>query len=140
MTMRGRDLPFYQEVFRVCTVLMETIQEISQPVVEVHGVAHRCRLPAGGPLRPGRRRRRLPLRTTSTSFWSQATGAAAGHLLCGRLSSAPRRRITTIAPGGHLSNVLLDTYSWPARTRTATAGRDSHALLDGYPREGYLQR
>jgi enoyl-CoA hydratase/carnithine racemase len=38
--MQGRDLAFYTEVFRVCTVLMETIQDIPQPVIaKVHGIA-----------------------------------------------------------------------------------------------------
>ena len=38
--MTGRDLAFYTEVFRVCTVLMETLQEIPQPVIaKVHGFA-----------------------------------------------------------------------------------------------------
>src|SRR5919106_3352743 len=38
--MVGRDLPFYQRLFDVCTVLMETIQRVPQPVIaRVHGVA-----------------------------------------------------------------------------------------------------
>lgn len=38
--MRGRDITFYTEVIRVCTVMMETIQEIPQPVIaKVHGFA-----------------------------------------------------------------------------------------------------
>src|SRR5712691_7188300 len=38
--MVGRDLPFYQELFDVCTVLMETIHRLPQPVIaRVHGVA-----------------------------------------------------------------------------------------------------
>jgi enoyl-CoA hydratase/carnithine racemase len=38
--MVGRDLPFYQRLFDVCTVLMETIQRVPQPVIaKVHGVA-----------------------------------------------------------------------------------------------------
>jgi enoyl-CoA hydratase/carnithine racemase len=38
--MIGRELPFYQRLFDVCTVLMETIQRVPQPVIaRVHGVA-----------------------------------------------------------------------------------------------------
>ena len=38
--MVGRDLPFYQRLFDVCSVLMETIHRVPQPVIaKVHGVA-----------------------------------------------------------------------------------------------------
>jgi enoyl-CoA hydratase/carnithine racemase len=38
--MVGRDLPFYQRLFDVCTELMETIHRVPQPVIaHVHGVA-----------------------------------------------------------------------------------------------------
>jgi len=38
--MVGRDIAFYQEVFDVCTVLMETIHRVPQPVIaKVDGVA-----------------------------------------------------------------------------------------------------
>ncbi len=38
--MTGRDVSFYRELFAVCTALMDTIQEIPQPVIaRVHGVA-----------------------------------------------------------------------------------------------------
>jgi enoyl-CoA hydratase/carnithine racemase len=38
--MVGRDLAFYQQLFDTCTVLMETIHRIPQPVIaKVHGVA-----------------------------------------------------------------------------------------------------
>jgi enoyl-CoA hydratase/carnithine racemase len=38
--MTGRDLAFYQHLFDVCTVLMETIHRVPQPVIaKVHGVA-----------------------------------------------------------------------------------------------------
>jgi enoyl-CoA hydratase/carnithine racemase len=38
--MVGRDLPFYQRLFDVCTELMETIHQLPQPVIaKVHGVA-----------------------------------------------------------------------------------------------------
>jgi enoyl-CoA hydratase/carnithine racemase len=38
--MTGRTLAFYQELFTVCTELMETIQAIPQPVIaKVHGIA-----------------------------------------------------------------------------------------------------
>ncbi len=38
--MTGRTLAFYQELFTVCTELMETIQSIPQPVIaKVHGIA-----------------------------------------------------------------------------------------------------
>jgi enoyl-CoA hydratase/carnithine racemase len=38
--MVGRDLAFYQRLFHVCTVLMETIHRVPQPVIaRVHGVA-----------------------------------------------------------------------------------------------------
>jgi enoyl-CoA hydratase/carnithine racemase len=38
--MTGRTLAFYQELFTVCTELMETIQTIPQPVIaKVHGIA-----------------------------------------------------------------------------------------------------
>jgi enoyl-CoA hydratase/carnithine racemase len=38
--MTGRTLAFYQELFTVCTDLMETIQTIPQPVIaKVHGIA-----------------------------------------------------------------------------------------------------
>ena len=38
--MVGRDLAFYQRLFDVCTVLMETIHRVRQPVIaKVHGVA-----------------------------------------------------------------------------------------------------
>jgi enoyl-CoA hydratase/carnithine racemase len=38
--MVGRDQAFYQELFDVCTVMMETIHRLRQPVVaKVHGVA-----------------------------------------------------------------------------------------------------
>ncbi|HEY8476572.1 MAG TPA: enoyl-CoA hydratase [Chloroflexota bacterium] len=36
----GRDAAFYRHVFEVCTVLMETVQQVPQPVIaQVHGVA-----------------------------------------------------------------------------------------------------
>jgi enoyl-CoA hydratase/carnithine racemase len=36
----GRELPFYQRVFDVCTELMERIQRLPQPVIaKVHGIA-----------------------------------------------------------------------------------------------------
>ena len=38
--MTGRDGGFYRELFEACTALMETIQNIPQPVIaEVHGIA-----------------------------------------------------------------------------------------------------
>jgi len=38
--MVGRELAFYQQLFDVCTVLMETIHRVPQPVIaKVHGVA-----------------------------------------------------------------------------------------------------
>ena len=38
--MKGRTMAFYQELFTVCTELMETIQSIPQPVIaKVHGIA-----------------------------------------------------------------------------------------------------
>jgi enoyl-CoA hydratase/carnithine racemase len=38
--MVGRELPFYERLFDVCTVMMETIHRLSQPVIaKVHGVA-----------------------------------------------------------------------------------------------------
>jgi len=38
--MVGRDAAFYAELFDVCTVMMETIQRVPQPVIaQVHGVA-----------------------------------------------------------------------------------------------------
>jgi enoyl-CoA hydratase/carnithine racemase len=38
--MIGRDLAFYERLFNVCTVLMETIHKLPQPVIaRVHGVA-----------------------------------------------------------------------------------------------------
>ena len=38
--MVGRELPFYQRLFDVCTELMETIHRVPQPVIaKVHGVA-----------------------------------------------------------------------------------------------------
>jgi enoyl-CoA hydratase/carnithine racemase len=38
--MMGRELSFYQRLFDVCTVLMETIHKVPQPVIaRVHGVA-----------------------------------------------------------------------------------------------------
>jgi enoyl-CoA hydratase/carnithine racemase len=38
--MIGQDLAFYQDLFDICTVLMQTIQAIPQPVIaQVHGVA-----------------------------------------------------------------------------------------------------
>ena len=38
--MIGRELPFYQRLFDVCTRMMETIQRLPQPVIaKVHGVA-----------------------------------------------------------------------------------------------------
>ena len=38
--MVGRDLPFYQRLFDVCSELMETIHRVPQPVIaKVHGVA-----------------------------------------------------------------------------------------------------
>ena len=38
--MVGRDVAFYQELFDACTVLMETIHRLPQPVIaKVHGVA-----------------------------------------------------------------------------------------------------
>jgi len=38
--MVGRDLDFYRELFDVCTVMMETIHRIPQPVIaKVHGIA-----------------------------------------------------------------------------------------------------
>jgi enoyl-CoA hydratase/carnithine racemase len=38
--MTGRDEAFYRELFGVCTVLMETIHELPQPVIaKVHGIA-----------------------------------------------------------------------------------------------------
>jgi enoyl-CoA hydratase/carnithine racemase len=38
--MVGRELPFYQRLFDVCTELMETIHRVPQPVIaKVHGIA-----------------------------------------------------------------------------------------------------
>jgi len=38
--MVGRDLAFYQRLFDSCTVLMETIHRVPQPVIaKVHGIA-----------------------------------------------------------------------------------------------------
>jgi enoyl-CoA hydratase/carnithine racemase len=38
--MVGRELPFYQRLFDVCTMMMETIHRLPQPVIaKVHGVA-----------------------------------------------------------------------------------------------------
>ncbi len=48
--MVGRSMSFYRELFDACTVLMETLQEMPQPVIaKVHGVATAagCQLVAG---------------------------------------------------------------------------------------------
>src|SRR5436305_14402217 len=38
--MRGRERPFYDELFTVCTELMQTIHAVPQPVIaRVHGIA-----------------------------------------------------------------------------------------------------
>src|SRR4051812_10778032 len=38
--MVGRELPFYERLFDVCTVMMETIHRVPQPVIaKVHGIA-----------------------------------------------------------------------------------------------------
>ncbi len=38
--MRGQDISFYRQLFQVCVTLMNTIQEIPQPVIaQVHGMA-----------------------------------------------------------------------------------------------------
>jgi enoyl-CoA hydratase/carnithine racemase len=38
--MIGRELSFYQELFDICTVMMETIHRVPQPVIaKVHGIA-----------------------------------------------------------------------------------------------------
>jgi enoyl-CoA hydratase/carnithine racemase len=38
--MIGRDEAFYRELFKVCTVMMETVHELPQPVIaKVHGIA-----------------------------------------------------------------------------------------------------
>src|SRR5205823_13309991 len=60
--MTGRPLAFYQELFTVCTELMETIQSIPQPVIaKVHGFATAAGCQLVG-LRPRRRRRRHVVR------------------------------------------------------------------------------
>jgi enoyl-CoA hydratase/carnithine racemase len=55
--MSGRDVPFFQRLFDVCTELMETIHRLPQPVIaKVHGIATAagCQLVAAcdSPLRP----------------------------------------------------------------------------------------
>ena len=41
--MVGRDAQFYEQLFDVCTVMMETIHRVPQPVIaKVHGIATAC--------------------------------------------------------------------------------------------------
>jgi enoyl-CoA hydratase/carnithine racemase len=38
--MQGKDLGFYRKLFEACTTLMETLQDLAQPVIaQVHGIA-----------------------------------------------------------------------------------------------------
>ena len=61
--MIGRDVPFFQRLFDVCTELMETIHRLPQPVIaKVHGIGDGRRLPARRRLRSRRRRRQRALR------------------------------------------------------------------------------
>ena len=56
--MVGRDAAFYEQLFDVCTVMMETIHRVPQPVIaKVHGIATAagCQLVASCDLARGRR-------------------------------------------------------------------------------------
>jgi enoyl-CoA hydratase/carnithine racemase len=123
--MAGRDLAFYTEVFRVCTVLMETIQEIPQPVIaKVHGFATAagCQLVAA-----------CDLAVATDDAWFATPGVKIG-LFC----STPMVEVSRAVGRKRAMEMLLTSWktqrpSWPRRSpppapsRWAWASRPSTA-------------
>src|SRR6185312_15661168 len=90
--MVGRELAFYQQLFDVCTEVMETIHRLPQPVIaRVHGIATAagCQLVAACDLRSQRRapasaRRASRSASSARRRWCRSRGrsAASGRSRC----------------------------------------------------------
>ncbi len=124
--MVGRDLAFYQRLFDACTVMMEAIHKVPQPVIaKVHGSGVRGRLPARRRLRPRRRRRgdavRHPRREDRPLlFDADGSGVAGGRAQARARAPAHRASRSTppLRPTGGSSTASSRTTS---STRRSTA-------------------
>ena len=89
--MVGRDAAFYEQLFDVCTVMMETIHRVPQPVIaKVHGDRDRGGLPARRRLRPRRRGRGHAVRHARSEDRALLLDADGAGLAGGRPQARPR--------------------------------------------------
>jgi enoyl-CoA hydratase/carnithine racemase len=143
--MVGRDLSFYQQLFDVCTELMETIHRVPQPVIaKVHGVATAagCQLVAACDLAVAADDARFATPGVKIGLFcstpmvplSRAIGRkrALEMLLTGELVDAWRALewglINRVVPGDELDGVVNDLAEAIARSSPLTVGIGKEAF------------
>jgi len=143
--MVGRDLPFYQRLFDVCTELMETIHRVPQPVIaKVHGVATAagCQLVAACDLAVAADDARFATPGVKIGLFcstpmvplSRAIGRkrALEMLLTGDLIDATTALewglVNTVAPPEQLEDTVTDLVEAIARSSPLTVGIGKEAF------------
>jgi enoyl-CoA hydratase/carnithine racemase len=137
--MAGRELPFYQRLFDVCTVLMETIHAVPQPVIaKVHGVATAagCQLVAACDLAVAAADARFATPGVKIGLFcstpmvplSRAIGRkrALELLLTGEMIDAETARdwglVNRVVPPGELDDAVAELVEKIARSSPLTVG------------------
>ena len=131
--MVGRDAEFYDRLFDVCTVLMETIHRVPQPVIaKVHGIATAagCQLVASCDLAVAAEGTRFATPGVKIGLFcstpmvplSRAVGASARSSCCSPANrSTPRRRATGDSSTGSSRPSELEDAVVDARGRGSRA-------------------
>ena len=137
--MVGRELPFYRRLFEVCTVLMETIHGLPQPVIaKVHGVATAagCQLVAACDLAVAAADARFATPGVKIGLFcstpmvplSRAVGRkrALELLLTGEMIDAETARdwglVNRVVPAGQLDEAVAELVEQIARSSPLTVG------------------
>lgn len=143
--MVGRDLPFYQRLFDVCTELMETVHRVPQPVIaRVHGVATAagCQLVAACDLVVAAEDARFATPGVKIGLFcstpmvplSRAVGRkrALEMLLTGELIDAPTARswglVNRVVPDDRLDDEVAELVDRIARSSPLTVGIGKEAF------------
>jgi enoyl-CoA hydratase/carnithine racemase len=143
--MVGRELPFYQQVFDVCTELMETIHRVPQPVIaKVHGIATAagCQLAAACDLAVAADNARFATPGVKIGLFcstpmvplSRAIGRkrALEMLLTGDLIDANRALewglVNRVVPADQLDDAVADLVDTIARASPLTIGIGKQAF------------
>jgi enoyl-CoA hydratase/carnithine racemase len=143
--MVGRELPFYQQLFDVCTELMETIHRVPQPVIaKVHGIATAagCQLAAACDLAVAADNARFATPGVKIGLFcstpmvplSRAVGRkrALEMLLTGDLIDANRALewglVNRVVPADQLNDAVADLVDAIARSSPLTIGIGKQAF------------